>query len=798
MGETPTILQGLPAGTLPNTQAALNDSLQPPSGNDYSGANRGPVTPGTNMPLPPNQAQTAQGEMANPSSAGADAAVPMHPVDKLANAFMDYVTKKDLAVQPTPPPPGSFGSKLAGAASALGAGLGDMRTGGNPAQGHGWLGAVGATLNARNERVSKEKQQKFENDERLKNDQINLANANMNMVTHSRNLQFQNDAVQDKAATSLSSYYDTLRDNYHVQDHVSQNDLNEMMKDPEFARHHTGGITGYEDMLDAEGKPVLNKQTGLPVRMPLYSVVDLGKGEIKEQYKVPADVAKKWSDAGIKNISAGTVMPVSMSTKLNSEAEKWGTSLNILNLDKIRPLPDDVKDQMSDALKNEEVHHAIAMNPGDVLGGLFQAQNTVAQHLQVAQQQLAAAQQSGNPQALKAAQDNLTHVQTVSQDVDQVITSGFTDAERKDYVKAKQAESKQDALDEKNQAAQDEKNRNDAERNRIEWYKAHNPNGAAGAVGGGASGDIPISDGMSQHIDQLRAANPSAAAVLDHYDNSTKGALMSVAFGDGSVDFKTVFPANLRKGVPGLSAKDAVNVLKQINPNWSESMYKQVQVAYKDATTGKNGQAIQQYNNFIQHSSEAVDALASANRKGSRVWNEALNKLQNAGYGTDATKIQAALSGPRGEISLLLSGGYKPGEAEQKTIDTIMSDASTPGQLSAALQQYAILGTVRLDNINENYKRTTGKNLPRIIDQKTLDAAKHLGVEKSSLDTLQSLDSSGTIYGPQTPAGANLPPLPKAPQGKIAVQIPGKAVGFIDPQALPKFRTDYPNARVQE
>jgi hypothetical protein len=196
------------------------------------------------------------------------------------------------------------------------------------------------------------------------------------------------------------------------------------------------------------------------------------------------------------------------------------------------------------------------------------------------------------------------------------------------------------------------------------------------------------------------------------------------------------------------------------------------QQAYTDATKGKNGQAIQQYNNFIQHSAGAVDALGMANRQGPRVWNEALNKLENAGYGTDATRIQAALSGPRGELALLLSGGYKPGEPEQKLITTILSDGSTPAQLSAALQEYGKLGTIRLDNINENYKRVSGKNLPRIIDQKTLDAAKHLNVDPISMGTLQSLDSTGTIFGSQTPMGANAPKVgatKKFPNGAVGV-----------------------------
>lgn len=795
MGETPTprtptpsILQGL----APEVEAAINPSA----------TTQVPMRPQSPVQIPMRPED--QQEAAQPAGPGfeqtpyekAGGTLPMHPVDKMANSFMDFLTNtlsKNGAGPAAPQEdhaPGSFGSKLAGAASALGAGLGDMRTGGDPRQGHGWLGAVGATLNARNERITKEKQQKFENDERLKNDQINIAKANMEAVAHARNMQFQDKAVRDASAASSAQFMDAFRDNYEVRDNITQDKMMELMKDPQFAKTHTGRITGYEPMLDAAGEPKMDPKTGLPVEMPLYSTVNLAPGDLSKQVTVNATMAKRWKDAGVKDVPVGTKMGSTMVADMDSDAQKFGSSLHMLNQGKVLPLPNDVKDQMADALKSTEVATALAHHPGDPLGGLFDAQKNVEDHIAAGKQALAAAQQSGDPAKIQAAQADLDHAQTTSAHLSTTINQGFTEDERKAYVKEKDAEAKQNAKDSKDAAEVEHWQRED----RINAYKAEHPNGVG--TGGGANGDIPISEGMQQQIDQLRTANPTGAAILDHYDNTTKAALMSVAFGDGSVDFNHTFPARLTKGAPGLNAQQAIAAMKQINPNFSEQQYKSTQEAYKTATTGKNAQAIQQYNNFIQHSAGAVDALGSANRQGPRVWNMALNEMQNAGYGTDATRIQSALSGPRGEIALLLSGGYAPSTDEKKAFDVILSDASRPSQLSAALQEYAKLGTIRLDNINQNYKRVTGKNLPRIIDQATLDAAKHLGVDPLTYGALQNLDSDGTIFGPQTPVGANLPPLPKAPQGKISVQIPGAPVGYIDPQALPKFKQDHPNARI--
>lgn len=292
--------------------------------------------------------------------------------------------------------------------------------------------------------------------------------------------------------------------------------------------------------------------------------------------------------------------------------------------------------------------------------------------------------------------------------------------------------------------------RKDKADEKINQYKAEHP------LGEQFPNNIPLASNVQGQIDELTKVNPTAASVLSKYDSTTQSSLMGVAFGDGSVDMDKVFPANIRKGVPGLSTQQAYGVLRQLNPNFSPQEYKELQTAYKIATTGDNANAIQSYNNFLQHSSDAVDTLAATQRKGPRVWNTAVNALQAAGYGTDAIKIGSALTAVRGEISLLLSGGYKPNQDEQKAIDQILSDGSTPGQISAALQKYAEMGTVRLININENYKRASnGRNLPNIITQDTLNAAKHIGLADTFYNKLSGLDAGGTMFGNQTVKGSN-------------------------------------------
>src|SRR5579859_3452192 len=322
--QTPQILQGLEIATNPTAPPTIG--FNGPQANPYdSGKAR---VPAPQVPMRP------------PEQRGDDNEAPdIHPVDAMAGAFIDHLISKDKAAQPAPPPaekqPGSFGDKLAGALGSLGKGLGDMRTGGDPSKGHGWLGAVGATLGARNERLTREKQQEFDNQERLKNDQINIAVANSNLRQHALAIQQAEKSIRDEAATSSSKFIDSMRDNYKVQDKISQDQLNDIVsKDPNYLTTHTGRITGYEPVYGADGKPKM--VDGKPVESPLWSIVDLSPGDASKQYTVSPAMSKKWADAGLQNVPPGTMMPATVANHMDVQAERYGTSLGLLNLGKVQ------------------------------------------------------------------------------------------------------------------------------------------------------------------------------------------------------------------------------------------------------------------------------------------------------------------------------------------------------------------------------------------------------------------------------------------------------------------------------
>src|SRR5271157_1556188 len=365
------ITQGLPI----TLQAAMNPGQDP-------NANNGPVMPGTQMPAAPVGTPAPTEAAPDISQPGEGTTGGIHPIDAMASAFMSHLISKDQPAKPEGPAPGSFASKLAGATSALGAGLGDMRTGGDPSKGHGWLGAVGATLNARTERLDKEQQQKFENDRRLNNDRINNALTNAEVIQHARNMQYQDEEHRDKDATAGAAYMDTLRTGYKVEDRIKQSDINaRLAKDPNYLVTHAGRITGYEPVVGSDGKPRMDANNR-PVESPLWSISDISKGE---PATVSAQMAKQWKDAGVIDIQAGQQLPQSKVNQYAFQTQKYGTYLGMLDHDKVLPLSEEVKDQLVDALKNPEIQHAIARNPGNTLAGLFESQGFMADHVKVAQ-----------------------------------------------------------------------------------------------------------------------------------------------------------------------------------------------------------------------------------------------------------------------------------------------------------------------------------------------------------------------------------------------------------------------------
>jgi hypothetical protein len=245
---------------------------------------------------------------------------------------------------------------------------------------------------------------------------------------------------------------------------------------------------------------------------------------------------------------------------------------------------------------------------------------------------------------------------------------------------------------------------------------------------------------------QMAALPPDRRAVLDKYPTKA-GSLLAVALGPGDIDFKSIYSMRPTKGSNDLSAQNALNAILAINPNWSEQQYGRMHEAYKDITQGKEGIQVGQYNNVLQHAAGLQDVMdESARGKTPAFLNTAINALESKGWGAEAAKINTEVEAVKGEYELLMSAGYKPSEAEQAVYNKIANGSATPGQIGAFTKTVGSVGAVRLEQINEQYKRIAGRNLPGILTQETVDAAKHLNLDSTAMRRLGTLDVGDTIF----------------------------------------------------
>lgn len=309
----------------------------------------------------------------------------------------------------------------------------------------------------------------------------------------------------------------------------------------------------------------------------------------------------------------------------------------------------------------------------------------------------------------------------------------------------------------------------------------------------GGGGTVVMSDEMKTKIAALA---PDKQAIIGKYDANTQAALMSVMESPGDIDFDKLFPPSPRPKSGILSGQQAEGILTQMIPGgFKMGEYKRMQAAYKDATEGKDGQAIQNYGNVLQHMGAAQDVVEKykSGRESAKFLNTGLNKLQNAGFGTEAKEIQASLVPIQSEFSLLMSGGFSPKKEEGEAIQTVLDPAATPSQLEAAFKVFGNTGTIRLDNINESYKRSSrGRDLPGIVSQSTVDAARHLNLEPAAQARLNKFNVGGSFFGDKGAAASASAPAagggattakPAAPAGPPPGSTPvadktGKVIGY--------------------
>jgi len=151
---------------------------------------------------------------------------------------------------------------------------------------------------------------------------------------------------------------------------------------------------------------------------------------------------------------------------------------------------------------------------------------------------------------------------------------------------------------------------------------------------------------------------------------------------------------------------------KELNPQFNTAEVDRKVKMLDNFTNGKDAQNIQSFGTFFEHGGNASHIVNDLrNSLTPDIVNVALNKLENKGWGTTATQISAALEPVRKEFESFLLGGRALYADDRKAAETILSDASTPAQIQAALKVLAHTASARYNEMDTRFKNTMKVNI---------------------------------------------------------------------------------------
>ncbi len=729
-------------GLLPNPPVADTDVL----GNQTPAAMADATRTGADTLASPDAALDTGRLPLSPVSGGMSLgrALSSPHLQKVANS-----TQKALKANPKlASQPGGWAKALVGGfIDAMGGGLGDAAAAGEPAPGGGGaLTGIARTMQARGQRQAAQREEisKEKTQEGLR------AETMMRIAALTRNAYRQEKADRDASHAEGNTFMNTLRKDNETQedkDNVTQNQLNEIMKkDPDFWKTHTGRAVGEEPVLDGNGNPTKDKD-GNPVASPLYAI---SKVNGARKHAITAAESKFIGDNAGDKLPEGTPLGLHEYDNVMVRASSANAAKKAIEKANDEDLADEKAHQLSADLNDVNIQHYMHMVPNEPLAGLNQARGNAEAHIAELDKMISAGQQKGGQtDTVQAVQKKRQDFVDQTKKIDNVL-SGFNDKAREDYLKTLEERRKQTEVERHNKAEEVIK----AAENSI-----NNPK------------DIPMTPELKQKIDTLPAPQ---RAILGRYDTNTQSSLMKIAFGNGETELEKNFPSRLTKGAPGLNTQQALGVINQLNPNWSEGSYAIKQGMYKSATAGPMSKQSDSLNNFIGHAGQAKTIANKLFNSGvPKVFKSTINELSKLGYGTDATSLQEAISVVNGEFDNMVKSGYAPTADEVAAQNTVMNANSTVGQINAALSVMSHMAATRASTMDQHYKTATGDHFPNLINEDNQDAARALGIPVEKYYTGGRIGGSGNapqMQNTQTGAQGKA----TAPKG-AANPTPGKS-----------------------
>lgn len=151
---------------------------------------------------------------------------------------------------------------------------------------------------------------------------------------------------------------------------------------------------------------------------------------------------------------------------------------------------------------------------------------------------------------------------------------------------------------------------------------------------------------------------------------------------------------------------------------------------YHSNDKNKTGSNIGAFRTFLNHADEAETISGEWKRLHSPILDKPMGELEKTGFGgTQFANFQRSLEPVRKEYMSFLNGNRAEHEADIKIMQTVLSDASTPRQVSEALGYLATSADRRLAEVARTYNNTIGTTMPTILSPQAKDVLKRFGVK---------------------------------------------------------------------